>query len=278
MNDHHKEARPGPHGDFVRRYGPWALVTGASDGIGQATARELAARGLSLIVVARRQDRLSALKRELEAAHGVSVLALPADLGRDEDVARVVDACRDIEVSLLVAAAGFGTSGPFTESDITSELSMLSVNCRSAVLLTRHFGARFAAQGRGGIVLMGSLLGFQGVPRAAHYAATKAFVQSLAEGLRMELAPRGVDVLSSAPGPVLTGFGSRADMRMSFGDSPAVVARVMLDALGRRTTARPGPFSKLLGWSLMPLPRFLRSRILGLVMDGMTAHQPRTSG
>lgn len=119
---------------------------------------------------------------------------------------------------------------------------------------------------------MSSLLAFQGVPRAANYAATKAYVQSLAEGLRVELAPFGVDVVASAPGPIHSGFGARAAMTMSMGQTPDVVARTTLDALGRWGTVRPGWLSKLLEASLSFLPRWGRVRILTLVMGGMTKH------
>jgi short-subunit dehydrogenase len=120
---------------------------------------------------------------------------------------------------------------------------------------------------------MSSLVAFQGVPRAATYAATKAFIQTFAEGLRLELSSSGVDVVASAPGPVRTGFEARADMRMSAAAGPAVVARATLDALGHRTTVRPGFLSKFLEASLLPLPRLARSRIMSVVMGGMTRHQ-----
>jgi short-subunit dehydrogenase len=120
---------------------------------------------------------------------------------------------------------------------------------------------------------MSSIVAFQGVPRAAHYAATKAYVQTLAEGLRVELAPHGVDVLAAAPGPVASGFAERADLRMGQALDPAQVGQATLDALGRRATVRPGWLSKLLGYSLTLLPRRGRSRILAAVMRGMTQHQ-----
>jgi short-subunit dehydrogenase len=120
---------------------------------------------------------------------------------------------------------------------------------------------------------MSSLVAFQGVPRAATYAATKAFIQTFAEGLRLELSGSGVDVIACAPGPVRSGFEARADMRMGAAASPATVARGTLDALGRRTTVRPGFLAKFLEASLLPLPRLARSRIMAIVMGGMTRHQ-----
>jgi short-subunit dehydrogenase len=265
---------PSPSGGTMKhRYGPWALVTGASDGIGRALAVSLAARGLDLVLVARRADRLDALAQELAAAHGVRAHVIAADLGTDAGVRAVLEDTEALDVGLLAAAAGFGTSGAFVDGDVSAELAMLDVNCRAVVQLTHAFARRFSARGRGGIVLLSSLLAFQAVPRAAHYAATKAYVQSLAEGLHAELAPRGVDVLASAPGPVRSGFGERAAMQMSLALTPAEVAEGTLAALvRRRTTVRPGWLSWLLEASLWPLPRWARSLVLARVMAGMTAH------
>jgi len=120
------------------------------------------------------------------------------------------------------------------------------------------------------LVLLSSLVGFQGVPRAAHYAATKAYVQTLAEALHVELGPLGVDVLASAPGPVHSGFAARADMRMGVALQPSAVARVTLSALGHTTTVAPGLLSKVLLGALVPLPRWARTRVMGRVMRGMT--------
>lgn len=254
---------------FRARYGPWAVVTGASDGIGRALAREAAGRGLSVLMAARRRDRLEETAVEARRL-GVEARVVACDLGTEAGIGQLRREAAAVDAGLLVCAAGFGVSGPFAATDLDAELDMLAVNVRATLVLTHDFSARLSARGRGGIVLMGSLVGFQGVPRAAHYAATKAYVQTLAEGLRAELAPRGVDVLSSAPGPVLSGFGARAGMRIVRGDSPETVARGTLDSLGRLGTVRPGATSKLLGWSLAPLPRPLRTAILARVMAEMT--------
>lgn len=261
--------RPG----FAETYGPWAVVTGASDGIGAALARALAAEGLSLLLVARREGRLAALAADLSARHGTACRVLACDLADPAGAAEVVAAAAGLDVGLLVAAAGFGTSGPFLEADLGEELAMLDVNCRAVLALVHPLARRLAARGRGGVVLMSSLLAFQGVPRAAGYAATKAWVQTLAEGLRPELAAHGVDVLAAAPGPVNTGFAARAGMRMGFALRPEPVAASILRALGRRGTVRPGWLSVALEASFTGLPRRWRARILGQVMRGMTAHR-----
>ncbi len=259
-----------------RRYGRWAVVTGASDGIGRAFAHRLAAAGLDLVLVARRGDVLHALATELSRRFGVEVQVVAADLGQRDGVAEVVDRTRTLEVGLLVAAAGFGTSGAFLDADLEQERDLLQVNCWAVLELAQVFGRRFADQGRGGLVLMSSLLGFQGVPLAAHYAATKAYVQTLAEALHVELARRGVQVIASAPGPTHSGFADRAGMTMGFAVRPDSVAEGTLAALGRRSTVRPGWLSWLLELSLAILPRWGRVRVLGQVMRNMTATQARS--
>ena len=251
------------------RYGPCAVVTGASDGIGREIAIGLAQAGLRLVLAARRGDVLDRLAGELTRQHGVDVEVVAGDLGTPDGVATLLERTRDLPVHLFAACAGFGTSGPFLESVIETELEMIDLNCRAVVELTHGFGARFARQGRGGIILMSSLVAFQGVPKAAGYAATKAFVQSFAEGLRHEMAPLGVDVLASAPGPVHSGFARRAAMTMSNALPAAVVAAETLAALGRKGTVRPGWLSKFLEGSLKLLPRSGRVRIMGVVMSGM---------
>lgn len=263
---------------FVARFGPTALVTGATEGIGRACAEELARRGLDLVIVGRRGDHLASLRDELEAEHGIRVTRVRADLGTDEGVRAVLHAIDGADVGLLVAAAGFGTAGPCVDTAIETQLEMVRVNCGATLELAWHLSRHLVARRRGGLVLFGSLVGFQGTPNAAAYAATKAFVQSLAEALRVELAPHGVEVLSVAPGPVRSGFAARADMRMGATVAPDTVARGALDALGTFGTVRPGALSKLLELALCTLPRFLRVRVIGIVMRGMTSHRALGKG
>lgn len=255
------------------RYGPWALVTGASSGIGRAIAVHLAEAGLNLILAARSREILTALAGELGARHGIEVRVVSADLAQPDALETIESATRDLDVGLLVASAGFGTSGPFLEASLEQELDMVAVNCRALLAASLHFGRRFARRGRGGMVLMSSIVGFQGMPYAAHYAATKAYVQTLAEALYVELAPQGIDVLAAAPGPPHSGFAERAGMKMGAALKPEDVAGSILAALGRKPTVLPGFLSKLLTWSLVPLPRRVRVRIMGMVMEGMTKHR-----
>ncbi|MEM7602645.1 MAG: SDR family oxidoreductase [Verrucomicrobiota bacterium] len=254
------------------KYGPWAIVTGASSGIGREVAILLGSSGFNLVLVARRKDKLEALSEELKKASTIDTVVLPLDLAKEDSLQQLARATSALEVGLLVAAAGFGTSGPFLEGEATREKQMLRLNCESVLDQCLHFGEKFASRGGGGIVLFGSILGFQGTPFSAHYAATKAYNQSLAEGLHVEMKSSGVDVIASAPGPTETEFASSADMTMSGAMSPHGVARETLRALGRRSTAIPGFQTKFLSYSLAMLPRWMRVRIMGAVMSGMTNH------
>jgi uncharacterized protein len=256
-----------------QRYGPWALVTGASDGIGRAFAEHLATYGLHLVLVARRRNVLEAVAQTLRERHGVQCLVFEADLCDRQAVQWLVDATAGLEIGLVVTAAGFGAGGPFLQSPLAKELEMVDLNCSGVMALGWHLARRMLPRRRGGLVFLSSVVAFQGVPGAAHYAATKAYVQTLAEGLRAELAPLGLDVLAVVPGPVRSGFGARANMRMAQTVSPATVAAQSLHALGRRAIVRPGGLSKLLGWTLVTAPRALRVAIMRRVMAGMTAHQ-----
>jgi uncharacterized protein len=261
--------------DLKTRFGPTALITGASDGIGRAFAEALAIQGLDLVLVARREAVLQDLAVDLGTTHGVNVQVIAADLSDPEAVAQILGRTEGQPIGLLVASAGFGSTGPFLAQDVASEVNMVDVNCRSVVELTHGFATRMAAQGRGGVVLFSSVVGFSGAPFSSTYAATKGFVQSFAEGLAVELRPRGISVLSVAPGPVGTGFAARAGMQMGHAETPETVARVSLSALRRGGTVRPGFLAKLLGWSLALLPRWGRVRLLGQIMKGMA---PKAKG
>lgn len=255
-----------PHSEAVTPQ-RWALVTGASDGIGRAFAIELANQGHSCVLVGRSADKLSAVAETIGAAR---CRIISEDFTTPGAVARLADATSDLQIEMLVAAAGFGTSGEFVLATLPNELAMIDVNCRAVAELIHVFGQSMIRQRKGAIIVFSSLVAFQGVPRSANYAATKAYIQTLAEGLRPELKPFGVDVLSVAPGPIASGFAARAGLTMGLSQTPEIVARQSLAALGRKTTVRPGWLAKLLIGSLSLLPRWGRTAIMTQIMAGMT--------
>lgn len=253
----------------VARYGPWAVVTGASSGIGRAIATRLAAEGFDLVLVARSGRALQELATALQQAHRISARVVAADLASTAGLDAVLAAVEELEVGLFVANAGFGTSGAFVEAELAAEEAMLDTNCRALLRHTHYFALRMQARGRGGIILLSSMLARQGTPWVAHYAATKAYVTAFGEALRVELAPSGVQVLVAEPGPTDTGFGARAGMSMGAMMTADAVAGATLDALGRTGRVLPGGLSKLLVWSMAMLPRVVRVQLMGTIMRGM---------
>jgi short-subunit dehydrogenase len=185
-----------------------ALITGASSGIGEEIARQLAARGHNLILVARREDRLRDLADELSGAHGIRAEAVAVSLddarGRDELAARVSTLGLDVDV--LVNNAGFGGSGEVHRADRARLGAMVALNCEALVDLQARYSGPMAERGQGAIVNIASTASFQPIPGTATYAATKAFVLSFSEGTHSELSGKGVSVTAVCPGPVKTEF------------------------------------------------------------------------
>lgn len=188
--------------------GKWALVTGASAGIGVALARELAAGGTNLILTARREDRLETLASELRAAHKISTEVISADLqqadARDHIFAFTCE--KKITVDLLINNAGYGAYGEFAHSDLQWQLGMIQVNCSAVVHLTRLYLPEMVARRAGDVLILASTAAFQPVPYISTYAATKAFDLLFAEGLAEELRPYGVRVCALSPGSTESEF------------------------------------------------------------------------
>jgi len=260
-----------------KKYGDWAIVTGASSGIGKELAEQLASAKINLVLTARRKELLETIAQDVQNRFGIKTRVITADVSKMEEIHELIAATQDLDIGLLVAAAGFGTSGVFLVSSLEEELSMLQVNCTALLVMTHHFAQQFAQQKRGGIILLSSMVGFQGVPYAAHYAATKAYVQSLGEAIALELREHQVDVLAAAPGPVASGFADRANMQMDMYLKPSDVGVPILKALGRKSTVLPGFLTKFLVGSLRTLPRWGKIRVMRLVMGGMTKHQRSAS-
>jgi hypothetical protein len=253
----------------VERHGPWALVTGASSGIGEATALQLSERGLSVVLVARRHEALAAVAERMVTP--TRVLAL--DLTEAGAIDALVEGTRDLDIGLVVHSAGFGLGGDHLDHPLDAQQQMLQLNCAALLDLVHAYTPGLIARGRGGLVLLSSALAFCGVPHASHYAATKAWVQTLGEGLAHELQPHGLDVLVVAPGPTDTPFFARAGMTASVTASPHAVASQIMRRLGDRTTLLPDLFAWAITWSLAMVPRWMRVRIMDRVMAGMTAQQ-----
>jgi short-subunit dehydrogenase len=238
------------------RYGEWALVTGASAGIGEAFARRLAEEGVNLILAARRVDRLQSLKTELEKAHPVQVLPVEIDLTKADFLPRLLAAVGDRPMGILVNNAGFGLNGEFIENDPSKEAEMVLLNCLAPVKLTHHFARLMAERRRGAIVILASIGSNQPAPYNVTYAATKAFDLFLGEGLNYELKKKGIDVLSVMPGPTRTEFQEVGRYTPGSGmRTPQDVVRTAFRALGRRMSVSDGFGNKLMTFFARRMPR-----------------------
>jgi short-subunit dehydrogenase len=183
--------------EFANRYGPWAVVAGASEGIGAAFSRRLAAQGVNVVLVARREGPLATLELELRAEFGVDTRVVALDLSTAGAEEALFEATAGLDVGFLVYNAGADENGAFF-LDVAPEVwaAMVHRNCVVPLLATHHYAAAMAERGRGGVILVTSGAAWAGGTRLATYAGTKAFDLVFGESLWAELGPRGVDVLS----------------------------------------------------------------------------------
>jgi uncharacterized protein len=258
----------------LKKYGEWALVTGASAGFGWHFARYIAAEGVNVAMVARRRERLDELANTLKQDHGVDTLVIEQDLSRPESTAKVHAEFGERELGLLVLNAGFGYHGRYLEQSEAQMESMVSLNCISYATLARRFLPQMVEQGRGGLIMVSSVLGYFPGPWNAVYTATKAFDLALGESIREELKGTGIDLLNLCPGMTDTEFHEVANEQGRKRkvaperplDKPEELVELALKKLGRKGTVYP---MQGLPAALVTrlLPRGWAARIAGKVME-----------
>jgi short-subunit dehydrogenase len=257
--------------------GTTALVTGASSGLGEQFARQLAKRGCHLVLVARSQARLHELASELRGAHAVHVTVLPTDLSMPNQIDELCRQLTASELSIdhLINNAGMGSTGAMLSSDANSQLHMLQLNVLAPQLLMQRLLPQMQARGAGGVINVASGVAFFPIPYMATYAASKAFVFRHTQALAEELRGSGVRMMVLCPGPVRTGFQQRAGYtlgpleRLAELSSERVVSRALRAYEGRSLICVPGLLNKIQAW----LPRIVPNRwagpIVGTVMRWM---------
>jgi uncharacterized protein len=208
--------------------GKWALVTGASAGIGVALASELGAGGTHLVLTARRRERLEDLARNLVQQHGIRTAVIDADLAQPDEPRKIYEFTRHqgIEIDLLINNAGFGQYGELTQVPLQRLLNMVQVNCTAVVYLTRLFLTDMVARRRGDVLILASTAAFQAVPFVSTYAATKAFDLLFAEGLAEEMKPHGIRVCALCPGSTESEFHAIAGQEKFTSKSQETAQRV----------------------------------------------------
>ena len=239
-----------------KRFGPWALVTGASSGIGKEFARQIAASGINVVLVARRENLLDEVGQGLAKGFNVQYRNVVADLSQEGFLDKLAEATNDLDIGLVVSNAGTGNPGEFLKLDRQLHRTTLRVSTMAHLDITHHFGAKLVKRGRGGLMLAGAMGAEAGVPRMANDGAAKAYVHSLGEALHYEFKPRGVYVTVLAAGftntAVLEKFGLEPKtMPMK----PMSVEQCVSEALGglrkNRSKVIPGRLNRILN-ALVP--------------------------
>ena len=261
-------------GRFGAKYGPWAVVIGAAQGLGAEFSRQIAELGVSVVMVALEDDELGALGGALRSRYGVETRTVVGDITARETQDQLVSVTSQLGVGLVVYNAGLAVRGLWLDTSSSDHMRMIETNVRSPVLILREFVPAMAARGRGGIVLLSSMSGLQGSPVLATYAATKAYTLNLALSLWDEFRPLGIDVTALVPGATDTpGFRESSPRTNRLTPKPMRVEPVVkaaLEALGSRPAVVAGATNKAASvlFSRM-LPRRISTIFMGRTMRSM---------
>jgi uncharacterized protein len=240
-----------------KRFGPWALVTGASSGIGKEFARQIAASGINIVLVARREALLREVSVELSKRYGVEHRAVVLDVSREDFIGQLASATDHLDIGLVVSNAGTGNPGEFLKLDRQLHRTTLRVSTMAHLDITHHFGAKLARRRRGGMILAGAMGAENGVPRMANDGAAKAYVHSLGEALHYEFKPLGVYVTVLAAGftntAVLEKFGlDPKTMPMKPMSVEQCVSEGLSGMLKNRSRVVPGRMNRILNVLVPP--------------------------
>ncbi|MCA0455947.1 MAG: SDR family NAD(P)-dependent oxidoreductase [Chloroflexi bacterium] len=266
------------HAAFKQIYGPWALVTGGSAGIGAAFAWILAERGINLVLIARNPERLEEKAAEIQTQHpNVQIITHALDLSLSDSVASLINLTADLEIGLVVANAAMETSGGFLNSSFSNQQRLIQLNITTPAHLAHHYGRLMRDRKRGGILFVASIAAYGPLPYLANYAASKAYLLSLGEALHYELKPYGVDVLVLSPGLIDTSMAEQTAIDWSLvyapyrdADSTALAG---IRALGRKSSVIPGTTN----WLVAFARKYLLTRSLNITLFGHLLRRAITS-
>jgi len=229
--------------NLKEKYGDWALVTGASSGIGEEFAHQLAAQGIHLVLVARRIDRLETLAKSLSSQYHITVKAVQADLSSDNFMEVITSATESLDIGILVNNAGMNCEGHFYRGTLDRNVQMMRLNMEAPFILTYHYLKGMTERKRGAILFTASTSSFSAHPYLSHYGATKAYILSLAESLNYEYKDSGIDVLALCPGPTESEMTSKVKGNPIMMKAAPVVSAA-LEGLGKTSSVIPGAFNK----------------------------------
>jgi short-subunit dehydrogenase len=258
------------------RFGPWAVVTGASSGIGREFARQLAANGINVVLIARRQALLAEAGRGFSTRYGVEHRVVALDLIEPGFLERIAGATDDLDIGLVVSNAGTAMPGEFLSHDLDALQAVMSLNATATLEVTHHFGGRLARRGRGGMILVSAAGSLRGVPNMANDAATKAYVLALGRGLHREFARHGVTVSVLLPG--MTDTPTLDKLGFQPGTSPLkpmtveqCVAEGLAALAANRATHIAGRLNRV---SVRVIPARVTSRMMGRMFRQWAERRP----
>lgn len=255
--------------ELAQRFGRWAVIAGASEGLGAAFARALARRGMDLVLVARRAEPLEELAARLRDELAVEVRTVALDLGASDAIEQLHRSTATLEIGLAIYNAAYAPVGDLVATAPEDLVRVVDVNVRAPLLFARSFAAPMVVRRRGAIVLVSSVAGMQGTPRLSTYAASKAFLRVLGEGLWGELRRSGVEVLVVTAGAIRTPGYKAASKREAPGTlDPEDVALRTIAAIGRGPNVIPGWLNRIAAWIV---GRLLPRRLAIAVMAASTS-------
>lgn len=255
------------------RFGPWALITGASSGIGREFARQIAASGINTVLVARRQALLEEAGREFAREYGVQYLTVVADLSEPDFLLPLAQATADLDIGLVISNAGTGHPGEFLKLGRLEMTGLVRLNALAHMEIAHHFGRRLVKRGRGGIVLGGAMGAAAGIPYMANDSGSKAYVQAFGEALHVELKSRGVNVTVLIVGPTQTAIIDKFGMDpKTMPMKPMTVEQCAFEGLeslvNNRSTILPGRMNRIMN-GLIPtsISRFMMGKMMAKTLS-----------
>ncbi|MCO5231352.1 MAG: SDR family NAD(P)-dependent oxidoreductase [Chitinophagales bacterium] len=239
---------------FKEKYGPWALITGASSGLGVEYALQIAEKGLNVVLVARRIQLLEQLAEKIKNQYQVEVRTIELDLASEGFYSVLEQQTADLDIGLVVNNAGINCEGDFYRGDLNRNIQMLRLNVEAPFIIAYNMVKKLLERGKGGLIFTASSSAFQATPYLSHYGATKSYILSLAESMNYEFSGRNIDVIALCPGM------TESEMTKGMKGSPIVmkaapVVKLALDKIGKEAFVVPGLGNKI--------QVFMTQRILG---------------
>lgn len=252
--------------NLKQAYGDWALITGASSGLGEVFSRKIAAAGMNVVLVARRKERLDKLAKQLSDQHNTQTRVVCADLADEAETKSVISAVDDLEIGLLVNNAGILNTGNFLDNDLEDEIRLIDTNCKSYIILTHGLGNKMKARNKGALIFTASLTAVSAISRWANYAASKGFDLQFAEAIDAELKDYNIDVMALCPGLTHTELVKISKFNNPMTMDADVVVDIALNKLGKTNLVVPGLMNKFNFFSTRLNPRFINTRIFSAVV------------